>query len=104
MRRMFVLCAVLLTLTGTARGQVLLDLDRPLVRRSRGEEDGLTVELSEDDITWSFGRVVDRFVDLVSGRTTEIRSPAELGARVVEVLEATYRSAASGRWESIASA
>jgi predicted dehydrogenase len=84
------------------RGQVLLDLDRPLVRRSRGEQDDLTVELSEDDITWSFGRVVDRFVDLAAGRTTEIRSPAELGARVVEVLEATYRSAASGRWEPTA--
>jgi predicted dehydrogenase len=84
------------------RGQVLLDLDRPLVRRSRGEHDDVTVELSADDITWSFGRVVDRFVDLAAGRTTEIRSPAELGARVVEVLDATYRSAASGRWEPTA--
>ena len=84
------------------RGQVLLDLDRPLVRRSRGEQDDVTVDLSDDDITWSFGRVVDRFVDLAAGRTTEIRSPAELGARVVEVLEATYRSAASGRWEPTA--
>jgi predicted dehydrogenase len=81
------------------RGQVLLDLDRPLVRRSRGEEDDVTIELTEDDVTWSFARVVDRFVDLAAGRTTEIRSPGELGARVVEVLEATYRSAASGRWE-----
>jgi predicted dehydrogenase len=84
------------------RGQVLLDLDRPLVRRSRGEHDDVTVELSADDITWSFGRVVDRFVDLAAGRTSEIRSPAELGARVVEVLDATYRSAESGRWEPTA--
>jgi predicted dehydrogenase len=84
------------------RGQVLLDLDRPLVRRSRGEHDDVTVELSDDDVTWSFARVVDRFVDLAAGRTTEIRSPAELGARVVEVLDATYRSAASGRWEPTA--
>ena len=89
-------------LTGE-RGQVLLDLDRPLVRRSRGEHDDVTVELSEDDVTWSFARVVDRFVDLAAGRTTEIRSPAELGARVVEVLEATYRSAASGRWSQVSS-
>jgi predicted dehydrogenase len=86
------------------RGQVLLDLDRPLVRRSRGEADDVTVELTEDDLTWSFARVVDRFVDLAAGRTSEIRSPAELGARVVEVLEATYRSAASGRWEPTAAA
>ncbi|CAN5507887.1 hypothetical protein BH24CHL9_BH24CHL9_03970 [soil metagenome] len=83
------------------RGQVLLDLDRPLVRRSRGEHDDVTVELSEEDVTWSFGRVVDRFVDLAAGRTTENRSPAELGARVVEVLEAMYRSAESGRPERV---
>jgi predicted dehydrogenase len=83
------------------RGQVLLDLDRPLVRRSRGANDDITVELSEDDITWSFQRVVDRFVDLAAGRTEENRSPGELGARVVEVIEAMYASAASGRREGI---
>lgn len=77
------------------RGQVLLDLDRPLVRRSRADDD-LTVDLSEDDITWSFQRVVDRFVSLAEGRTHENRSPAELGARVVEVLDAMYRSADTG--------
>ena len=92
---------VQLRVTGE-RGQLLLDLDPPLVRRSRGEQDDITVELTEDDVTWSFARVVDRFVDLAQGRTTEIRSPGELGARVVEVLEAMYRSAASGRWEPIA--
>lgn len=77
------------------RGQVLVDLDRPLVRRSRATDD-VTIELSVDDITWSFQRVVDRFVDLAQGRTVENRSPAELGARVVEVLDGMYRSAASG--------
>ena len=83
------------------RGQLLIDLDRPLVRRSRGGEDDVTVELSDDDVAWSFGRVVDRFVDLAAGRTTENRSPAELGARVVEVLDAMYRSAASGEVPSV---
>jgi predicted dehydrogenase len=86
------------------RGQVLLDLDRPLVRRSRGEGDDVSVELTEDDVAWSFARVVDRFVDVAAGRATDIRSPGELGARVVEVLEATYRSAATGRWEPTAAA
>ena len=33
---------------------------------------------------------------LALGRTTHNPSPAELGARVVEVLEAMYRSAATG--------
>lgn len=77
------------------RGQVVVDLDRPLVRRSRDTDD-VTVDLSADDIAWSFGRVVDRFVDLAQGRTAENRSPAELGARVVEVLDGMYRSVAMG--------
>lgn len=83
-------------ITGDA-GQLLLDLDRPIVRRSRGGRDDVTVDLSDDDRTWSFQRVVDRFVDLACGRDVENRSPAELGARVVGVLDAMQRSAASGR-------
>lgn len=79
-----------------SRGHLVLDLDRPYVRRSRGADDDITVELSEADATFSFARVVDRFVDVASGRTSEIRSPGELGARVVEVLEAMYVSAESG--------
>jgi predicted dehydrogenase len=84
------------------RGQVVLDLDRPLVRRTRGDGDDVTVSLSDDDRAWSFQRVVDRFVDLASGRTSENRASGELGARVVEVLDAMYRSAASGRPVAIA--
>lgn len=68
---------------------------------SRGQADDVTLELTDDDVTWSFGRVVDRFVDLAAGRTTEVRSPAEFGARVVEVLEAMARSAATGHRASI---
>jgi predicted dehydrogenase len=83
------------------RGQVLVDLDRPLVRRSRAHDD-VTVDLSADDIAWSFQRVVDRFVDLASGRDIENRSPAELGARVVEVLDGMYRSASTGATVEVA--
>lgn len=78
------------------RGHLLLDLDRPIVRRSRIDDEDVVVELTEDDLAWSFGRVIDRFVDLAAGRTQENRSPGELGARVVEVLDAMYRSAAQG--------
>lgn len=82
------------------RGQVLLDMDAPrVVRSTAGEEQA--VDLSAADVRWSFDRVTDRIVDLVLGRTTENPSPAELGARVVEILDAMYRSAASGRVESV---
>jgi hypothetical protein len=83
-----------------SRGQVVLDMAAPRVARSKGGDD-VTVDLSDEDVRWSFDRVTDRMVDLVLGRTTDNPSPAELGARVVEILDGMYRSAASGRFESI---
>ena len=83
-------------ITGS-RGHLVMDLDRPYVRRSRGADDDVSADLSEADATYAFAPVVDRFVDLATGRTSENRSPGELGARVVEVLEAMYRSAEDQR-------
>ncbi len=82
------------------RGQVVLDMAAPRVARSMGNDD-TSVELAEDDVLWSFDRVTDRIVDLVLGRTDINPSPASLGARVVEILDGMYRSAASGRFELI---
>jgi len=78
-----------------SRGQVVLELDPPRVARSMGTSH-VDVALTEEDIRWSFDRVTDRLVDLVLGNTTENPSPPELGARVVEVLDALYRSAGTG--------
>ena len=82
------------------RGQVVLDMAAPRVAHASA---GTTteVDLSEEDVRWSFDRVTDRMVDLVLGTTTENPSPAALGARVVEILDGMYRSAASGRFEAI---
>ena len=66
-----------------------------------GAED-MVAGLTDEDVRWSFDRVTDRIVDLVLGRTIENPSPASLGARVVEVLDGMYRSAASGRFEAVA--
>ena len=86
-----------LTIRVTGRlGQVLLDLDPPRVIRSTGETDVIAA-LSDEDVRWSFDRVTDRMVDLVLGKTTDNPSPAELGARVVEILDAMYESARPAR-------
>ena len=77
------------------RGQVVLDMTAPRVARSAGGDD-VEVALSDEDVLWSFDRVTDRLVDLVIGRTTANPSPASLGARVVEILDGMYRSAANG--------
>ncbi len=82
------------------RGQVVMDMAAPRVARSMGADD-VTADLSDEDVRWAFERVTDRIVDLVLGRTTENPSPAALGARVVEILAAMYRSAASGRIEHV---
>jgi predicted dehydrogenase len=82
------------------RGQVLLELAPPRVARSRAT-DHVEAALDAEDVRWSFDRVTDRMVDLVLGRTTDNPSPAELGARVVEVLDGMYRSATSGRFETV---
>jgi predicted dehydrogenase len=83
-----------------ARGQVVLDLAAPRVARSMRGDD-VVAELTDEDVRWSFDRVTDRIVDLALGDTTENPSPASLGARVVEVLDGMYRSAASGRFEVV---
>jgi predicted dehydrogenase len=82
------------------RGQVLLDLGASRVARSMRGDD-IEVSLSDEDVRWSFDRVTDRMVDLALGRTTDNPSPAALGARVVEILDGMYRSAASGRIETV---
>lgn len=82
------------------RGQVVLDMAAPRVARSMGAHD-LSAVLDGEDVRWAFDRVTDRIVDLVLGRTAENPSPAELGARVVEVLDGMYRSAGSGRIEAV---
>ena len=86
-------------ITGT-RGQVVLDMAAPRVARSMRGDD-VVAELTDEDVRWSFDRVTDRIVDLVLGNTTQNPSPASLGARVVEVLDGMYRSAASGRFEAV---
>jgi predicted dehydrogenase len=90
-----------LTIRVTGRdGQVVLDMAPRSVVRSKGEE-LVTAELTEDDALWSFDRVTDRLVDLVLGHTTENPSPGDLGARVVEILDGMYRSAASGEFATV---
>ena len=84
-----------------ARGQLLLDLEREALWRFRGDGDDVRVVVEPDAGRYDCDGPVDAIVELAMGRGVN-RSPAELGARTVEVLEAAYRSAASGQREAIA--
>ncbi|MEX2183575.1 MAG: Gfo/Idh/MocA family oxidoreductase [Chloroflexota bacterium] len=92
---------LIIRITGR-HGQVVLDMAAGRVARSLGDED-VTASLSDEDVRWAFERVTDRIVDLALGTTSVNPSPASLGAKVVEMLDAMYRSAESGRIETIGS-
>jgi predicted dehydrogenase len=78
-------------------GQLHLDFERDLVSLVRGPRDQITVDLEEDEGRYDCSQPANVIVDLSKGRQgIENKSPAELGARVVEVLDAAYRSARDG--------
>jgi predicted dehydrogenase len=76
-------------------GQIHVDLERELLWRFRPGRDDIRVPITPELMGSGFPSVVNDFIDLAAGRTTENTSPGELGARVVEVLEAAHRSSAS---------
>lgn len=78
-----------------ATGQLHLDLERERLWRYRGPGDDVSEDLGPHAGEYDCVGPVDALVELAQGRGTN-RSPAELGARTVEVLEAAYRSAEAG--------
>jgi predicted dehydrogenase len=58
-------------------------------------------EMHPGDGAYACVEPVERFVDLCLGRPVENDAPGEVGLRAVEVLDAAYRSARSGRLEAV---
>ncbi|HET7677905.1 MAG TPA: Gfo/Idh/MocA family oxidoreductase [Candidatus Limnocylindrales bacterium] len=84
-----------------SRGNFHIDLEREVVWRYRGPDDDVQLPVAAGDGLYDCVGPVDALVELASGSGIN-RSPGELGARTVEILEAAYRSAASGRAEPVA--
>lgn len=82
-------------------GQFTLDVERELIWRYRGPDDDLRIEPEPDSGRYDCVGPVHTLVDLALGRNVENCSPIELGARTVEILDAAYRSAKSGKVESV---
>jgi predicted dehydrogenase len=82
-------------------GQLHVDVERELgwLWRPDGE---VRLELEEGDGAYDCDGPPNALVDLALGRDVVNHSPGELGARTVEVLDAAYRSAASGGPEDVA--
>jgi len=83
------------------RGMLRLDLRANILWRYRSKDDDINVPLPDDAGRYDCIGPIDAVVDAALGRAPANNSPAELGARTVEILDAAYRSARSGSMESI---
>jgi len=81
-------------------GNFHIDLEREVVWRYKGVDDSVVLPVQPGDGIYDCIGPVDNLVALAEGDGSN-NSPAELGARTVEILEAAYRSAASGKVETV---
>jgi predicted dehydrogenase len=84
-----------------AEGMLLFDVERERLALRRDDGADLTVPIAPGDGGYDGAAPVRRFVEICSGNGGVNAADGENGARVVETLEALYRSAASGRAESV---
>jgi predicted dehydrogenase len=84
-----------------SEGMLLVDIERERleVRRQDGRDFALPIDPGEG--AYSCDGPPNRFVDLILGRDLPNSSSGEIAARSVELLDAAYRSAASGRAERV---
>jgi predicted dehydrogenase len=84
-----------------SEGMLLVDIERERleVRRQDGRDFALPID--PGDGAYSCDGPPNRFVDLILGRALPNSSSGEVGARSVGLLDAAYRSAASGQVESV---
>ena len=84
-----------------SKGQFEIDLEGNVLWRWRGADDDIRPELDADAGLYDCSGPIDALVDAGLGRNPANNSPAELGARTVELLEAAYRSSRSGKLEQV---
>ena len=84
-----------------AEGMLLLDIERERLELRRRDGRDEVVSLRAGDGAYACEEPVRVFVDLCRGRKTENGAPGLVGQRAVEVLDAMYRSAASGQMEPV---
>lgn len=88
-----------------SEGQMHIDLERELAWLwTDGGRTDIRLDLPPEAGAYDCDGPPNTLIDLARGREADNDSPAELGARTVEILDAAYRSARSGRLEAVASA
>ena len=84
-----------------SEGQLAIDLERDYLWLWRSDGVEVKPELEEGAFLYDCDGPPNALVDLALGKEVENCSPGELGARTVEILDAAYRSAASGQLEHV---
>ncbi len=82
-------------------GVLFLDLHREWLETIRNNGQPQDVPVKPDDGLYSCVGPPNRLVDLILGRETLNLSPGEVAARATDILDAAYRSAASGHQEGV---
>jgi predicted dehydrogenase len=84
-----------------SEGMLLLDIERERLelRRRNGRDE--VIALKPGDGAYACEEPLRVLLDLCLGRETTNGAPGVVGRRAVEALDAMYRSAASGRMESV---
>jgi predicted dehydrogenase len=84
-----------------SEGQLAIDLERDYLWLWRADGVEVKPELEEGAFLYDCDGPPNALVDLALGKEVENCSPGELGARTVEILDAAYRSVASGQLEHV---
>jgi predicted dehydrogenase len=85
-----------------SKGMVLLDVERPRFEIQRNDGTSISIDPERDPGSYECIEPLKVFVGLIQGKVVENRSPAWLGKRVVDILDAALRSAKTGKTETIA--
>ena len=84
-----------------SEGMLVLDIERERLELRRRDGKDEVIALRPGDGAYACDEPLRVLVDLCLGRKTNNSAPGETGMRAVEVLDAMYRSAASGRMEKV---
>jgi predicted dehydrogenase len=84
-----------------SEGMLVLDIERERLEARRRDGRDTVVEMPPGSGAYACEKPLNTLVDICLGRQVENQSPGRVGMRAVEVLDALYRSAHSGRLEDV---
>ena len=84
-----------------SEGVLVLDIERERLEVWRRDGRDIVVEMTKGAGAYACEKPLNVLVDICLGRQVVNQSPGIVGMRAVEVLDALYRSAHSGRLEEV---